>query len=82
MLSLYVPGTSPVHRAPAGLKLAVLAVLGVALFATARLNSWPPRSCWCSPPGSSAARLPRRALTAQVRPIWSGWSRSSPSTCW
>ena len=38
MLSLYVPGTSPVHRAPAGLKLAVLAVLGVALFATARLE--------------------------------------------
>ena len=38
MLSLYVPGTSPVHRAPAGLKLGVLAVLGVALFATARLE--------------------------------------------
>ena len=38
MLSLYVPGTTPVHRAPAGLKLAVLAALGIGLFATARLE--------------------------------------------
>ena len=37
MLSLYVPGSSPVHRAPAGVKLAVLAALGIALFATTNL---------------------------------------------
>ncbi|TPW76256.1 energy-coupling factor transporter transmembrane component T family protein [Schumannella soli] len=29
MISLYRPGTSPLHRAPAGLKLALLALLGV-----------------------------------------------------
>jgi biotin transport system permease protein len=70
MLSLYVPGTSPVHRAPAGLKLAVLAVLGVALFATARLELVAGALVLVLAAGLVLARLPWRALTAQVRPIW------------
>jgi len=70
MLSLYVPGTSPVHRAPAGLKLAVLAVLGVALFATARLELVAAAFVLVVAAGLVAARLPRRVLTAQVRPVW------------
>ncbi len=37
-LALYVPGGSPVHRLPAGLKLLVLAVGSVLLLA---LSSWP-----------------------------------------
>jgi biotin transport system permease protein len=70
MLSLYVPGTSPVHRAPAGLKLAVLAVLGVALFATARLELVAAAFVLVVAAGLVAARLPWRVLTAQVRPVW------------
>jgi biotin transport system permease protein len=70
MLSLYVPGTSPVHRAPAGLKLAVLALLGVALFATARLELVAAAFVLVVAAGLVAARLPWRVLTAQVRPVW------------
>ena len=70
MLSLYVPGTSPVHRAPAGLKLAVLALLGVALFATARLEVVAAAFVLVLAAGLLAARLPYRALTSQVRPVW------------
>jgi biotin transport system permease protein len=70
MLSLYVPGTSPVHRAPAGLKLAALAVLGVALFATARLELVAAPFVLVVAAGLVAARLPWRVLTAQVRPVW------------
>jgi biotin transport system permease protein len=70
MLSLYVPGTSQVHRAPAGLKLAVLAVLGVALFATARLDIVGSALVLVVAAGLLWARLPRRTLTSQVRPVW------------
>ena len=70
MLSLYVPGTSVVHRAPAGLKLAVLAVLGVALFATARLASVAAALVLVLAVALLGARLPPRALTSQVRPVW------------
>ena len=70
MLSLYVPGTSPVHRAPAGLKLAVLAVLGVALFATARLDLVAGALVLVVAAGLLGARLPWRVLAAQVRPVW------------
>jgi biotin transport system permease protein len=70
MLSLYVPGTSQVHRAPAGLKLAVLAVLGVALFATAHLELVGSALVLVLAAGLLWARLPSRALTSQVRPVW------------
>ena len=70
MLSLYVPGTTPVHRAPAGLKLAVLAGLGVGLFATARLDVVAASLVLVLAAGLLWARLPSRALTTQVRPVW------------
>jgi biotin transport system permease protein len=70
MLSLYVPGTNPVHRAPAGLKLAALAVLGVALFATARLDLVAAALGLVLAAGLLGARLPWRVLTSQVRPVW------------
>ena len=70
MLSLYVPGTTPVHRAPAGVKLAVLALLGVALFATARLVLVAAALVLVLAAGLLWARLPRRALLSQVRPVW------------
>lgn len=69
MLSLYVPGESPVHRAPAGLKLAVLAMLGVALFTTARLELVAAALVLVLA-AALAARLPIRVLTSQVRPLW------------
>jgi biotin transport system permease protein len=70
MLSLYVPGTTPVHRAPAGLKLAVLALLGLALFATARLVLVAAALVLVLAAGLLWARLPSRALTSQVRSVW------------
>jgi biotin transport system permease protein len=70
MLSLYVPGTTPVHRAPAGLKLAVLAALGIAVFATARLDVVATALVLVLAAGLLWARLPLRALTVQVRPVW------------
>ena len=70
MLSLYVPGISPVHRAPAGLKLAVLAALGVALFLTTRLELVAAALLLVLAAGLGAARLPSRVLTSQVRPVW------------
>ena len=70
MLSLYVPETTPVHRAPAGLKLAVLALLGLALFATARLVLVAAALVLVLAAGLLWARLPSRALTSQVRAVW------------
>lgn len=70
MLSLYLPGTSAVHRAPAGLKLAVLAALGLALFATARLELVAGAFMTVLAVGLLGARLPTRALTAHLRPVW------------
>jgi biotin transport system permease protein len=70
MLSLYVPGTSLVHRTAAGLKLAVLAGLGVALFATARIEWVAAALVLVLAAGLLAARLPVRVLTSQVRPVW------------
>ena len=70
MLSLYVPGTTPVHRAPAGLKLAVLALIGLALFATARLVLVAAALVLVLAAGLLWARLPSRALNWQVRPVW------------
>lgn len=70
MLSLYVPGSSVVHRAPAGLKLAVLAALGGALFATARLDPLAAALLLVLASGLGVARLPARVLVSQVRPVW------------
>ncbi|HEY4626986.1 MAG TPA: energy-coupling factor transporter transmembrane protein EcfT [Blastococcus sp.] len=69
MLSLYVPGASSVHRAPAGLKLAVLAMLGVAVFTTARLELVAAALVLVLA-AALVARLPIRVLTSQVRPLW------------
>lgn len=70
MLSLYVPGTTLVHRAPAGLKLAVLATLGTALFAVGRVDVMAVALVLVLAAGLLWARLPLRALLAQVRPVW------------
>jgi biotin transport system permease protein len=70
MLSLYVPGTSPVHRAPAGLKLAALAGLGIGLFASGRLEPVVTALAVVLVLGLLVARLPVRVLTAQVRAVW------------
>ncbi|MGY1661054.1 energy-coupling factor transporter transmembrane component T family protein [Geodermatophilus sp. SYSU D00705] len=70
MLSLYLPGTSPVHRAPAGLKLAVLAALGVGLFLVSRVEVVAGALVAVLALGLVVARLPARALWAQVRPVW------------
>ncbi|RBY75754.1 energy-coupling factor transporter transmembrane protein EcfT [Geodermatophilus sp. TF02-6] len=70
MLSLYVPGTSPVHRAPAGLKLAVLAGLGVGLFAVSRVEVLAGVLAGVLVLGLGVARLPVGVLWAQVRPVW------------
>ncbi|HEX2075751.1 MAG TPA: energy-coupling factor transporter transmembrane protein EcfT [Geodermatophilus sp.] len=69
-LSLYVPGRSVVHRAPAGLKLAVLAGLGVLLFAVDRLDLVAGTAALVFAAGLAAARLPFGELWAQVRPVW------------
>lgn len=70
MQSLYLPGTSPVHRAPAGLKLAVLAVLGVCLFAVPRIEVVAGALTAVLLLALLVARLPVQALGAQVRPVW------------
>jgi biotin transport system permease protein len=70
MLSLYLPGTSPVHRAPAGGKLAVLAALGVGLFLSSRLAVVGAALAGVLVVGLLVARLPASALWAQVRPVW------------
>jgi biotin transport system permease protein len=70
MLSLYVPGSSPVHRAPAGLKLAVLAALGAGLFAVSRVELVAGVLALVLVLGLLVARLPARTLWAQVRPVW------------
>jgi biotin transport system permease protein len=70
MLSLYLPGTSPVHRARAGLKLAVLALLGTGLFAVPRLDVVVAALVGVLVLGLLVARLPAAALWAQLRPVW------------
>ena len=70
MLSLYLPGTSPVHRAPAGAKLAVLAGLGAGLFAVSRVEVVAAALVVVLALGLLVARLPAGALWAQLRPVW------------
>ncbi|MCA0144048.1 energy-coupling factor transporter transmembrane protein EcfT [Blastococcus sp. LR1] len=70
MLSLYVPGDSVVHRARAGLKLAVLAALGIGLFLVESPAAMAGALALVVVVGVTAARLPWRALAVQVRPVW------------
>jgi biotin transport system permease protein len=70
MLSLYVPGGSVVHRAPAGLKLAVLAALGIGLFQVGSPAVMVVALALVVVVGVAVARLPWRALAVQVRPVW------------
>jgi biotin transport system permease protein len=68
-LALYHPSPSPVHRAPAGLKLLVLAALGVLLFAVPRLDVVGGVLAGVLVVGLGPAGLPPRVLWAQVRPV-------------
>ena len=68
MTGLYLPGTSPLHRAPAGFKLLLLAVATTVLVAL--------RSPWAVAVGAvlvvggyAVARLSASVLMAQVRPL-------------
>jgi biotin transport system permease protein len=70
MLSLYRPGTSLVHRARAGLKLAALAALGTGLFAVPRIEVVVAALTGVLAAGLLVARLPAGVLWAQVRPVW------------
>ncbi|TFV44873.1 energy-coupling factor transporter transmembrane protein EcfT [Blastococcus sp. TF02A-35] len=70
MLSLYVPGGSVVHRARAGLKLALLAALGVGLFLVESPAVMAGAVALATAVGLGVARLPWRALAVQVRPVW------------
>ena len=70
MQSLYRPGTTAVHRAPAGLKLAALALLGVGLFVTDRLGIVVGALVAVVAIGCLVAHLPVRLLAAQLRMIW------------
>lgn len=70
MLSLYLPGESLVHRAPAGLKLGLLAALGVGLFLTERPAVVAGALAGAVAVGVAVAGLPWRALAVQVRPVW------------
>lgn len=70
MLALYVPGTSAVHRAPAGLKLALLAALGAGLFLTDRPMVVGGALAVVLALALAVARLPVRELAGQVRPVW------------
>lgn len=66
---LYVPGRSPVHRAPAGVKLLALSGLGVALFARPSLPAAAVGLAAVTATGWGAARLPLRVLGAHLRPV-------------
>lgn len=70
MLSLYRPGDSWVHRAPAGLKLAALAALGMGLFTLSGIGPVAGAAVAVLALGLGGARLPAGALWAQVRPVW------------
>jgi biotin transport system permease protein len=68
MIGLYSPGTSPLHRARAGWKLAGLAV---AVIAVALLPSWPwlVGAALVTAGGFALARIRPRAALAQLAPI-------------
>jgi biotin transport system permease protein len=66
---LYVPGDSPVHRAPAGLKLLALTALGGTLFAVPALPAAAAGFGAVVLLGLGAARLPAGVLAGHLRPV-------------
>ena len=69
-LTLYSPVRSPLHRVPAGLKLALLAGLSVLLFAVPRLPVAAAALGVVLLAALAGARMRPRAVLAQVRPVW------------
>jgi biotin transport system permease protein len=68
VIGLYVPGTSPVHRAPAGLKLALL-VAGLAVLGIRRTPVTLAVAFVVVVLVAALARLGARPVLAQVRPM-------------
>jgi len=68
VIGLYVPGDSPVHRAPAGLKLAVLALLLLVL-AVAPTTAVLIEGTAVVVGGAALSGVGARAVVAQVRPL-------------
>lgn len=67
-LGLYLPGTTPVHRAPAGFKLLLMVAVGVASVFLGRV--WEVAALLLVVVGGYAvARIPFRTAVAQVRPL-------------
>jgi biotin transport system permease protein len=69
-LALYSPRSSLLHRTPAGVKLAALAVLSVLLFAVPRLPVAGAALAVVVVLALAGARLTPRQLLAQLRPVW------------
>jgi biotin transport system permease protein len=68
-LALYVPRTSPVHRAPAGGKLVALAALSVLVFAVPTLPVVCGALVFVVVLGLAGARLPAAVLLSQARAV-------------
>jgi len=68
-LALYVPRSSPVHRAPAGIKLLALVALGVVLFAVPTPAMAGGALAGVLLVGLALARLPVRVLARQARAV-------------
>jgi biotin transport system permease protein len=68
-LALYVPRTSPVHRAPAGGKLLALAALSVLVFAVPTLSVVGGALAGVVVLGLAGARLPAAVLLSQARAV-------------
>ncbi|HEU5045801.1 MAG TPA: energy-coupling factor transporter transmembrane protein EcfT [Nocardioidaceae bacterium] len=67
-LGLYLPGTTPVHRAPAAVKLLLMLALGVASVFLDR--AWEVAAVLLAVVvGYAVARIPFRTAVAQVRPL-------------
>jgi biotin transport system permease protein len=69
-LALYVPRASPVHRRPAGVKLALLVALGVAVFAVPTPVAAGAALLAVVAVGLGPARLPAGLLARQARAVW------------
>lgn len=71
-LALYVPIASPVHRAPAGLKLLTLVAVSVVVFAVPTLPVVGGVLAAVLLVGLGVARLPRRCSAARCAPSCGG----------
>jgi biotin transport system permease protein len=67
-LGLYQPGSSPVHRMPAGIKLVALAVVAVGILQVSRLATLGLVAA-ATVLLTAVARVPWRVALAQVRPV-------------